>query len=260
MKKVIVIFALTSLCVGLAATGAYAQTSGKKDIMESDLSFHIGCEVPLGEIGGKGYLKLSDGRVVQLNGAVPGISVGLQYLYGFEGTAIEGLGHNVFLSADAVWFNSCKEYRDKNRLTGDKTSMYFNVPVLLGYNYTHAFTPSFALAAQAGMGADLFLRTKSTSEGIFNYFKMSTAFAAGAQLSFIVAGQFSLGFRYAFLGNQYIRIKGVADYGDSHAAGTATAGTGNTGSAAGQDRTGRTKPFQYQGGVSTFSVRLGCHF
>ena len=223
---------------------------------ESNCSIHFGCALPIGEFGNISTPNSTVlGTHVLLNGASLGFSIGGRYLYRFENTGLEGLGHSIFLSADVFWNNMCKTYRNYYERYENKHSMYLNIPILLGYNYTHFFNDKVGVFGQAGAGIDLFFRTRDLISNNYQYYRMSYAFTAGFGAGVILGSHYSIALHCDFLGSQPIRVDGVTYSSTDNGSSSSTSGSTSSSS------TSSTKEgYACKVSMSTLSLKLGYHF
>ena len=145
-------------------------------------------------------------------GAIFGASLGLRYNYTFAGTTIEETGVGIFVSADAMWNYINKKMRNDYDLTKCTKPMYINVPIMLGVSWTSDFVESpVNVWAEAGIGCDLFLKTKEGWNNATVSYSMNPEFACEGGIGLLFIKRISVGVHYYWLGKQDIKMKDV-DY------------------------------------------------
>lgn len=177
------------------------------------LSIHLGGVLPMGPftqtpsyivpcaLGDKGS-------------AMFGASLGLRYNYTFAGTRIEDSGIGIFAAADLFWNYINKDVRDAYDLVKCTKPMYVNVPIMLGISWTSDFVASpVNVWAEAGIGCDLFVKTKEGWSGNTVSYSMNPEFACEGGVGILISRLVSVGVHYYWLGMQDVKIKG-RNYGD----------------------------------------------
>lgn len=202
MKKLSVIFMLCLFCL----TTAFAQSS------KSGLSFQFGAILPSAQFDEHPSLSWVLPNALEYDfsnagGAMLGASFGIKYTYTFKKTALENSGLGVFISADGMWNALQKDIRNEYDKLNLTKPMYVNIPIMVGVNYTTQFSKVFGLWAEAGIGADLLIKTPEGFEDNLVNYKLSAEFAVEAGAGIILARTVSLGAHYYWMGNHDIFMK-----------------------------------------------------
>ena len=87
--------------------------------------------------------------------------------------------------------------------------MYVNVPVLVGVNYVTDFSDIVDVWGEAGIGADMFLKTPEGWSNAKTKYSMNAAFAVGVGAGVTFIDLISVGVHYYWLGRQSVKVDGV---------------------------------------------------
>lgn len=92
-------------------------------------------------------------------GATLGLGLGYRCTYRFD----IGYGEvSPFLNVDFMWNQIKGSYRDSLSVASARIPKYFNIPIMLGINYSYQLTDIIKVFGEFGVGSDLFF---VTSEG-----------------------------------------------------------------------------------------------
>lgn len=143
-----------------------------------------------------------------VGGARSGFAVGLNYHYEFFNTALENFGLGVFASADFMYNDLKKEFKNAYKELSCMAPKYFNIPVLAGISWTTpwSFRDYFAIYVEYGIGADIFLKTKEGWNDNMLKYNPSTKFAMECGLGFLLLDGVRLSAHYCWLGNHDVMI------------------------------------------------------
>ncbi len=214
MKRISTIVTALLMCVAVCSFG---QTT------KSGLSIQLGGILPMGQFqaqptGVAGVIIPGLNTFGENGGAMFGASLGFKYTYSFQNTKMENSGLGIFIAADGMWNALNKNLRDTYDSWRVTKPMYVNVPIMLGVNYTAQFGDVFGIWAEAGLGADLFIKTPEGTENALTKYKLSPEFAFEAGAGIIFVRTVSLGAHYYWLGNHNVMVKedsffgGLSDY------------------------------------------------
>lgn len=197
MKKVFVV--AMALMLG-AATSVSAQKAG--------LSLQLGGILPSLDFKESPSVAVPGAHSFgSAGGAMFGASFGLKYTYMIKNKAHENIGLGVFFSADGMWNAMNKDLRTLYDSVSCTHPQYVNVPIMVGVSYTTQFSPTFGLWVEAGIGADLFIKTAEGWKNNSTTYKMSAEMAVEGGVGIILDRTISLGAHYYWLGTHHMMTK-----------------------------------------------------
>lgn len=199
MKKFSLVLLIALLMGGVMSVSAQQRE-------HHGISVHLGGILPVHQFDNTPIYVVPGANSRHFDGhgaATFGASLGLKYNYVFD------FGLGVFASADLMWNMMNKSVREVYNNASCTKPMYVNVPIIVGANYITDFSDIVDVWGEAGIGCDLFMKTKEGWSNNTISYKMTAAFAAevGAGVTFI--DLISVGIHYYWLGRQSVKVDGV---------------------------------------------------
>lgn len=180
---------------------------------KSGFSIHLGGVLPMGQFT-QSPSYIVPCALGDKGSAIFGASLGLRYNYTFANTRIEDSGFGIFASADMFWNYINKNVQNAYDQVSCTKPMYVNVPIVIGASWTSDFVASpVNIWVEAGLGCDLFLKTKEGWSNNTVSYAMNPEFACEGGVGILISRLVSIGVHYYWLGKHEIKVKGV-EYGD----------------------------------------------
>ncbi|MDR2085484.1 MAG: outer membrane beta-barrel protein [Bacteroidales bacterium] len=187
---------IKTLFVGLilisTCTGAFAQKTG--------LSLHLGGIFPAGDFKTP-KISLQSGTATVDGSTTTGASLGLRYNVKLP------LGFNVFAHAELVWNSLDKETKDQYKEISKTIPQYVNVPLFAGVRYHLSLFKIVGIYGEAGLGANILMKTREGWKDNIVKYKNSTKFATEFGVGITAFNFVSLGIHYYLLGDHTISVK-----------------------------------------------------
>ena len=192
------------LMIALLMAGVMTVSAQQRD--HHGISVHVGGVLPVQEFNNSPAYFVPGVNDRAFNGkgaAMFGASLGLKYNYVFD------FGLGIFASADLMWNSLNKDVRKVYEQASCTKPMYVNVPVLVGVNYVTDFSDIVDVWGEAGIGADMFLKTTEGWNNAKTKYNMNAAFAVGVGAGVTFIDLISVGVHYYWLGRQSVKVDGV---------------------------------------------------